>query len=156
MNEELFLNNNISLDYIEYVYPEYEQLYSPFEHFLTILDTLAHVGPDFKNISCSKKLSVDSSDEMEKTRTSHRPFFKNLAKLGYTHAQMPMLEKVEGSLYRCYFLFSTRNKDNVSSIIFALFDINDPTKILEYSDLLYGLVKQELLMTLVLHLVVLQ
>lgn len=53
-----------------------------------------------------------------------------------THAHMPMLERVEKNIYRCY--FTTRNAENVSSVRYALFDLLKPNEIIEISDILYG------------------
>ncbi len=46
MNEELFKNNNITLEYMTYDYPEYKQLHEPFCHNVTILDLLFNTGDD--------------------------------------------------------------------------------------------------------------
>jgi len=40
MDEELFNNKNIRLDYMDYDYREYSQLYPPFNHYVSILDLL--------------------------------------------------------------------------------------------------------------------
>ncbi len=46
-NEELFRNEHITLRYIDYSeYPEYHQLFSPFEHKLSILDLIFNEGPE--------------------------------------------------------------------------------------------------------------
>jgi len=43
---ELWQKNNLTLEYFSYDgYPEYPQLYSPFEHNVSILDLLFHTGP---------------------------------------------------------------------------------------------------------------
>lgn len=41
-----FENNNIQLDYAEYKYPTYEQLFEPFNHNVTILDLIFNCGED--------------------------------------------------------------------------------------------------------------
>jgi len=44
MNEQLFNEAGIKLDYIEYNYPEYNQLYPPFNHYVSVLDVLFNCG----------------------------------------------------------------------------------------------------------------
>ena len=39
-----FTTNNIKLEYIEYKYPHYQQVYLPFQHNVTILDTIFNCG----------------------------------------------------------------------------------------------------------------
>jgi len=47
IDESLFENSGIELRYFEYDgYPEYPQLYPPFEHHVSILDLLFNAGPD--------------------------------------------------------------------------------------------------------------
>ena len=47
IDEDLFRNNNIELIWKDYDgYPEYPQLYAPFEHNVTILDLLFYTGND--------------------------------------------------------------------------------------------------------------
>ena len=41
-----FDKNAIKLEYIEYNYPAYKQLYEPFNHYVTILDLIFNCGPD--------------------------------------------------------------------------------------------------------------
>ena len=48
MNQELFNKNNIVLKYMEYEYPQYKQLYPPFDHYVTVLDTIFHCGEEAK------------------------------------------------------------------------------------------------------------
>ena len=43
---EKFNKNNITLEYINYEYPEYKQLFEPFDHYVTVLDLLFNVGTD--------------------------------------------------------------------------------------------------------------
>jgi hypothetical protein len=43
---EKFVAENITLEYMEYDYPEYPQLYPPYDPFVSILDLLFMVGPD--------------------------------------------------------------------------------------------------------------
>ena len=45
--EERFVEKSIELQYKDYSgYPEYQQLFPPFEHAVTILDVLFNCGPD--------------------------------------------------------------------------------------------------------------
>jgi hypothetical protein len=47
IDENLFREAGVSLRYMDYAgYPEYEQLYPPFVHTVSILDLLLNVGPD--------------------------------------------------------------------------------------------------------------
>ncbi len=47
VEEGLFEQAGIRLEYMDYSgYPEYEQLYGPFEHGVTVLDLLFHTGPE--------------------------------------------------------------------------------------------------------------
>lgn len=41
-----FIDNNIILDYIDYQYPEYQQLHQPFNNFVTILDLIFNCGQE--------------------------------------------------------------------------------------------------------------
>ena len=51
MDEGLFFKNDIILKYMEYIYQEYEQLYPPFNHYVTIFDVLFNCGEEsLKNI----------------------------------------------------------------------------------------------------------
>jgi len=44
---ELFAKENIELTYMDYSgYPEYFQLYPPFEHGVSILDLIFNTGPE--------------------------------------------------------------------------------------------------------------
>jgi len=46
---EPFRAANVDLVFFEYAgYPEYEQLYPPFDHHVSILDLMFHVGPRFR------------------------------------------------------------------------------------------------------------
>lgn len=50
LNEQLFKSHNISVRYADYSnYNEYNQLYPPFEHSVSILDLLFCQGPDATN-----------------------------------------------------------------------------------------------------------
>jgi hypothetical protein len=46
IEKDKFDEAGISLEYAEYNYPEYSQLYPPFDPYITILDLLFMVGPD--------------------------------------------------------------------------------------------------------------
>lgn len=46
IEEEKFQSAGITLEYMEYNYPEYPQLYPPYDPFITILDLLFMTGPD--------------------------------------------------------------------------------------------------------------
>lgn len=47
LDEELFRSHGIAVSYVDYSgYRPYQQLYLPFEHHVSILDLLFHVGPD--------------------------------------------------------------------------------------------------------------
>jgi hypothetical protein len=46
IQNELFEEAGITLEYIEYNYPEYSQLYPPYDPFVSILDLLFMTGPD--------------------------------------------------------------------------------------------------------------
>jgi hypothetical protein len=49
LDEELFDNEDIRVSWISYShYPEYSQLYPPFDHAVTILDLIFNEGPDAK------------------------------------------------------------------------------------------------------------
>ena len=52
MDEELFQREGIVLDYIKYNYPEYNQLYPPFNHYVSVLDVLFHCGDKAKSYIC--------------------------------------------------------------------------------------------------------
>lgn len=52
MDEHLFKQNGIRLDYMSYSYPEYEQAYEPFLHQVTVLDVLFNCGKDSKKFIC--------------------------------------------------------------------------------------------------------
>lgn len=48
--QDIFVSENIKVEWMDYTgYREYEQLYPPFEHGVSILDLLFHTGPDAKN-----------------------------------------------------------------------------------------------------------
>jgi hypothetical protein len=46
----LFEEAGISLEYMEYDYPEYAQLYPPFDPFVSVIDLLFMVGPEAPNL----------------------------------------------------------------------------------------------------------
>jgi len=46
LDEKLFMDAGINVEWMDYNgYPEYDQLYPPFEHGVSILDLLFHTGP---------------------------------------------------------------------------------------------------------------
>jgi hypothetical protein len=54
IDEELFRQAGISLHYMSYYgYPEYDQLFPPFDHHVSILDLIFHVGPQAPNFMLS-------------------------------------------------------------------------------------------------------
>lgn len=47
LQESDFVRENIQLEWMDYSeYPEYDQLYPPFEHSVSIIDLIFHKGPD--------------------------------------------------------------------------------------------------------------
>ncbi len=47
LDEELFRSEKIKLSYMDYsAYPEYNQLYPPFEHHVSVIDLIFNEGPD--------------------------------------------------------------------------------------------------------------
>ncbi len=58
LTEESMAKDGIILEWMNYEgYPEYHQLYPPFEHGVSILDLIFNEGPDMKNsmLSFNKK-----------------------------------------------------------------------------------------------------
>ena len=49
LDEKLLAENNISLEYMDYHYPEYDQLYGSFDHFVSVLDLLFMKGEKAKD-----------------------------------------------------------------------------------------------------------
>jgi hypothetical protein len=46
MDLDLFKQENVNVHFIDYSnYPEYKQLYDPFEHSVSILDLIFNTGP---------------------------------------------------------------------------------------------------------------
>jgi len=52
MDESLFRDQGIVLDYMSYSYPEYPQRYQPFEHQVTALDVIFNCGPASRSFIC--------------------------------------------------------------------------------------------------------
>jgi hypothetical protein len=52
IEEDKFKDSGIELRWMRYEYPEYPQLYPPFEHGVTVLDTLFHIGVDIFGGEC--------------------------------------------------------------------------------------------------------
>ena len=47
LDEQLFRDAGIEVAYMDYAgYPEYPQLYPPFDHAVTVLDLIFNLGPD--------------------------------------------------------------------------------------------------------------
>ena len=45
----MFAENNINIEWVNYNdYPEYEQLFPPFDHYVSIIDLIFNVGYGFK------------------------------------------------------------------------------------------------------------
>jgi hypothetical protein len=55
MDENLFKQEGIQLNYMSYSYPKYKQLFEPFSHQVTVLDVLFNCGPNSKNFICMKE-----------------------------------------------------------------------------------------------------
>lgn len=50
LDEELFSNEGIAIEWMDYAnYSEYSQQFSPFEHYVTVLDLIFNEGPNVKN-----------------------------------------------------------------------------------------------------------
>jgi hypothetical protein len=61
INESFFIEKNIQIQWMDYSnYSEYNQLYLPFEHGVTILDLIFNEGPN------SKKFMKSFSEEISK------------------------------------------------------------------------------------------
>jgi hypothetical protein len=57
INESLFQEANIKLTYIDYSgYPTYKQVYEPFNHFVSIIDTIFNTGPSIHQYLKNTKL----------------------------------------------------------------------------------------------------
>jgi hypothetical protein len=50
MDEKIFADANIKLDYFQYKYGEYPQLHPPFSHHVSALDLLFNCGPDSREV----------------------------------------------------------------------------------------------------------
>ncbi|WP_286336518.1 WbqC family protein [Hydrogenimonas cancrithermarum] len=60
LTEEMMAKEGIKLEWMNYEgYPEYHQLYPPFEHRVTILDLIFNEGPDMKKYMLSFKEKVE-------------------------------------------------------------------------------------------------
>jgi hypothetical protein len=49
IEEDKFKSAGISLEYMQYNYPEYPQLYPPYDPFVSIIDLLFMTGPEAPN-----------------------------------------------------------------------------------------------------------
>jgi len=56
MNEQLFIENNIVLNYMDYNYPEYNQLYKPFSHNVSVLDVIFNCGYKSRDLICMNNI----------------------------------------------------------------------------------------------------
>jgi hypothetical protein len=57
IKEELFINEGIKLEWMDYSgYPEYQQLYPPFVHEVSIIDLVLNTGPNASNYMKSFKI----------------------------------------------------------------------------------------------------
>lgn len=52
INDSLFIERGVSLEFIEYDYPEYPQLHGPFVHQVSVLDVLFNCGPKSREMVC--------------------------------------------------------------------------------------------------------
>lgn len=52
--QEKFLDSGIQLEYMNYNYPEYKQLYGEFNHYVTVLDVIFNCGSDADKYIFSK------------------------------------------------------------------------------------------------------
>lgn len=56
VDEQQFQEAGISVSYADYSgYPEYPQLYPPFEHHVSIVDVLVHTGPDARRFMLTQE-----------------------------------------------------------------------------------------------------
>jgi hypothetical protein len=56
IKEDKFKNANIELEYIKYEYPEYNQLYGDFNHYVSVLDVIFNCGKDSPKYIFQNKL----------------------------------------------------------------------------------------------------
>jgi len=49
IDDEKFINANITLEYIDYSYPEYTQLHGSFNHYVSVLDLIFNCGHNAKS-----------------------------------------------------------------------------------------------------------
>jgi len=60
IDSELFERENIALSWMDYSgYPQYRQLYPPFEHAISILDLIFNEGPDAQQLMKSFMISAE-------------------------------------------------------------------------------------------------
>lgn len=55
IDESIFKQAGITIEYMNYSYPEYKQFHPPFSHNVTALDTLFHCGPESRKFICMKQ-----------------------------------------------------------------------------------------------------
>jgi hypothetical protein len=61
LDEKLFLDAGFTVEYMVYDYPEYEQLYPPYEPFVSILDLMFMKGPESIHYFCKEEEIHESS-----------------------------------------------------------------------------------------------
>lgn len=63
--ENPFAGTKLDLNFLNYRHPEYEQLYPPFMSHMSVIDALAHLGPDqIKSVimsGCETPLTIDEA-----------------------------------------------------------------------------------------------
>jgi hypothetical protein len=64
IEENKFKAAGIELEWMRYEYPEYPQLYPPFEHGVSIVDTLFSVGKNYLKIYRKTNFKCDIIDNM--------------------------------------------------------------------------------------------
>jgi len=54
INDDKFKKAKIKLEYMNYTYPEYQQLYGEFNHYVSVLDLIFNCGPQAKDFIIKK------------------------------------------------------------------------------------------------------
>lgn len=57
IDESLFVERGVSLEFIDYDYPQYPQLHGPFVHQVSVLDVLFNCGPNSRKMVCRGRVS---------------------------------------------------------------------------------------------------
>ena len=55
MDENLFSQNNVAIEYQHYTHPQYQQLHGAFEPYLCIIDLLFNCGHDSRAVLLNEK-----------------------------------------------------------------------------------------------------